>query len=183
LPGLAQAAVRRNDRALECWSAGCASGEEPYGLAILWRLRLAARFPGVDLRILATDLDATLLERAARGCYRPSSLKEVPADLRAAAFEASGGELCLRSDFRQSVRLACQDIRAPMPEGVFDLIFCRNLVLTYFEPALRREVFGRILERLRAGGAVVIGIHERLPAPMSQLAPWPGIRAIYRKAQ
>jgi chemotaxis methyl-accepting protein methylase len=53
--------------------------------------------------------------------------------------------------------------RAPMPEGVFDLIFCRNLVLTYFEPALRREVFGRILERLRAGGAVVIGIHRSCP--------------------
>jgi chemotaxis protein methyltransferase CheR len=180
LPALSGQAARRGDRAIECWCAGCASGEEPYGLAILWRLDLATQHPGVELRILGTDLDTALLERAARGCYRPSSLKELPPAMRAAAFEASGTELCLRQDFRQAVRFACRDVRKEMPEGVFDLVLCRNLALTYFEPELQREVLARILERLRPGGALAIGSHERLPGPMPRLAPWPGARGTFR---
>jgi chemotaxis protein methyltransferase CheR len=183
LHALARQAARGDERAIECWSAGCASGEEPYGLAILWRLTLATQYPGIEMRILATDLDAALLERAARGCYRPSSLKELPAAMRAAAFEVSGSELCLRTDFRRAVRFACQDLRSEMPDRAFDLVLCRNVALTYFEPALQRKVLARILERLRPGGVLAIGGHERLPAPLPQLALWPGVKSTYRVAK
>jgi chemotaxis protein methyltransferase CheR len=73
---LAAAAVRRGDSILECWSAGCASGEELYTLSILWQLRLSARYPRLQLRVLATDIDRVLLERAVAGCYRASALRE-----------------------------------------------------------------------------------------------------------
>lgn len=182
LPALAQTASANGREALECWSVGCASGEEPYTLAIQWRFRLQERLAGLRLRVLATDVDAPLLERAARGCYRASSLRELPAELRAEAFERSGGLWCVTADARACVAFARQDIRAELPAADFDLILCRNLALTYFEPRLREEVMRRIIEHLRPGGALVVGAHEQVPAALERLAPWPGLRAIYRKS-
>lgn len=182
LPALAQFAGAAGRDALACWSAGCASGEEPYTLAILWYARLRQRFPALGLRVLATDVDRHLLERAARGCYRASSLKELPAELLARGFERSGGLLCVRPEPRACVAFACQDIRTEPPGGKFDLILCRNLALTYFEPRLQYEVLQGIVARLRRGGALVIGLHEKLPAALAQLLPWPGLRATYRKS-
>jgi chemotaxis protein methyltransferase CheR len=77
LPELASA-VRRQGGRLRCWSAGCASGEEPYTVNILWRLGLQSLFPEVELEIVATDTDPALLARAERGCYPASSLRSVP---------------------------------------------------------------------------------------------------------
>ncbi len=182
LPALAQAASAAGRAALDCWSAGCASGEEPYTLAILWRFRLQAGFPGLRLRVLATDVDAPPLERAARGCYRASSLRELPPELLAQAFDRSGELRCVQPEPRACVEFARQDIRIELPAGSFDLILCRNLALTYFEPRLQEETMHRIIEHLRPGGALVVGLHEALPAALEQLAPWPGLRATYRKS-
>jgi chemotaxis protein methyltransferase CheR len=182
LPELAQAARAAGRGALDCWSAGCAGGEEPWSLAVLWHARLAQRFPGLELRVLATDVDAAQLGRAARGCYRASSLKELPPELREKAFERSGELLCLRPEMRRRVELACRDIRGEPPERNFDLILCRNVVLTYFEPVLRLEVMRRIIDRLRPGGALVVGLHEAPSADLHGLEPWPGARAVWRSA-
>jgi len=182
LPGLAARPAARERAALAIWSACCASGEEPYTLAILWRLRLSGRFPGLDCRIVASDIDARLLERAYSGCYRASSLKALPAGLRTEAFEARAGQWCVRAAFR-GIEWLQQDIRHAMPERPFDLILCRNAVLTYFAPVAQREVMQRVLERLRPGGALVTGIHEALPAGLEGIGPWPGSRAIYRRLE
>jgi len=64
LPALAHAAIADARTALHCWSPGCASGEEPYTLAMVWQLRLQPMFPQLKLHVVATDLDPTLLERA-----------------------------------------------------------------------------------------------------------------------
>ncbi|HEX9673917.1 MAG TPA: CheR family methyltransferase [Burkholderiales bacterium] len=180
LPVLAGAAIAAGRSKLACWSACCASGEEPYSLAILWRLRLQHRFPGLGLRIIATDIDAQVVQRARTGCYRASSLKALPPPLLAEAFTRHGEELCVRDEFR-AVEIFQEDIRQTMPEGEFDLILCRNAVLTYFEPALQHAVMGRVAARLRAGGALVVGIHESLPKNLPGFEPWPGARAVYRK--
>jgi chemotaxis protein methyltransferase CheR len=179
LPSLARAAVVRRQRELFCWSACCASGEEPYTLAVVWRMRLAGRFPELSLRILATDIDGHLLERARSGCYRASSLKALPQALRMEAFVAMGSQLCLKGEFRK-VEFAQQDIRQRLPDGPFDLILCRNAVLTYFAESLRRSVMKRTVALLRAGGALVIGTHESLPEGLG-LEPWPDCPATYRK--
>lgn len=180
LPALAENAARRGRHELACWSACCACGEEPYTLAVLWRCRLGHRYPQLRLRVVATDIDAHLLGRARNGCYGASSLKALPPDLLAAAFAPSGTQHCIRDEFRQ-IEFLQQDIRQTVPEGVFDLVLCRNAVLTYFAPALQRQVMKRVVARLRAGGALVVGIHESLPEDFSELAPWPGGRATYRK--
>jgi chemotaxis protein methyltransferase CheR len=69
-----------------------------------------------------------------------------------------------------------------MPAGPFDVVLCRNVVLTYYAPPVQLAVMQRIADRVRPGGALVIGIHESLPDGLAGLAPWPGTRAIYRRA-
>ena len=178
LPALAQSAGPR--AAIEAWSAGCASGEEPYTLALVWAVRLQPRFPGIGLRIVATDSDPELLARARAGRYAPSSLKELPGDLRAAGFEEREGLWRIGDRFRD-VDFLQQDLRERMPEGPFDLILCRNVVLTYYTPALQETLMARIADRLRPGGALVVGAHEVPPPGVRVLATWPGTRMIYRR--
>jgi chemotaxis protein methyltransferase CheR len=181
LPQLAADAARRPGRVLACWSAGCASGEEPYSLAMQWRFELADRYPDIVFRVLATDANPAAVARALAGCYRPSSLKELPQAWRAQAFERCNDEYRLAERFRAGVEFVRQDVRDAVPERRFDLVLCRNLVLTYFEPGLQRDTMGRIVATLRPGGALVVGMHERLPAGIEGLVPWPMTRATFRK--
>jgi chemotaxis protein methyltransferase CheR len=179
LPALAHAALARGAPRLECWSAGCASGEEPYTLALLWRERLAAQFPPLGLRVLGTDLDARLIERARAACYGPGSLAALPPGWRERAFEPRGRLLCLREPVRRDAEFARQDLLAELPAGRFDLVLCRNLAFTYFDEAGARRALERLAGRLRPGGALAIGLHERLPQPCEGFEPWPGCRALY----
>ncbi len=180
LPELAGLARERGDPALRCWSAGCASGEEPYSLAILWKLDLGALSTDLCLEITATDAAPHLLERARRGIYARSSLKEVPAPWLAEAFEACDVGVRVRSSCREGIVFEAQDVRLAVPEGSFHLVMCRNVVCTYFEESLQREVLARIHEAMIPGGALVLGTHETLPAGASGYAPWiPGC-AVYR---
>lgn len=181
LPALARRALRGGRRVLACWSAGCASGEEPYTLALLWRQRLRPLFPRLALRVVATDRDAVLIERARAGCYKASSLKALPADLRAAAFEPNDALLCLRASYRD-VEFRREDLRARMPQGPFDLVLCRNAVATYYATELQHALFGRIARRMRPGAALVLGAHESLPEDLRIFAAWPGARGVFRKA-
>ena len=163
LPALAAAAVARTDPMLRCWSAGCGSGEEPYSLALLWSFRLAHSFPGLSLSVVATDADEQLLERAARACYPRGTLRELPYDWICRAFVRDNRICCLLPAFRENVLFLRQDIRSAQPEGLFDLLLCRNLVFTYFETGLQRRALAAMAARLRLGAALVVGKNERLP--------------------
>jgi chemotaxis protein methyltransferase CheR len=180
LPDLASRALARGARQLRCWSAGCASGEEPYSLSILWKLELAHRFPGLALAVVATDVDDDLLARARTARYQKSSLREVPRAWVDAAFTRSGASFTLRPEFRNGVELSREDIRERMPAGPFDLILCRNLVFTYFDAAGQRRTLERMLDVLRPGGALVIGLKEHLPSG-ADLLPYADDLGIYHK--
>ena len=135
-------------RARRVWSAGCASGEEPYTLALL--------APHVE--IVATDVDGELLERAKRADFGESSLRELPADLR----ERFARE---KDALRARITFLVQDLRTEAPAGPFDLVLCRNVAFTYFDAPLQREVLARIESVLAPGGELVIGKGEKLPNP------------------
>ena len=170
LPGLARQALARG-APLRCWSAGCASGEEPYTLALIAERLLAPAFPGLEVRILATDVEARMLERARRACYPRSSLRELPREWVQACFAAAaGGEACLAPRLRERVELRQADLRRDLPDETFDLVLCRNLAFTYFEPAAQPGILARLRSVLRPGGVLVIGRKERLPEP-SPLEP------------
>lgn len=155
---------------VSAWSVGCASGEEPYSLV------LAAAEARVAIHVLATDVDPVLLERARRAVYPESSLRDLPPDLRARAFEDG----CLRPEYLEPVDFLQGDVRDDAPGGPFDLVLCRNLVFTYFADDLQCEVCGLVARSLRAGGALVVGAHEALPERLRGFAPWPGVRSVYR---
>ena len=181
LPALASVALGREDHVLKAWSCGCASGEEAYTVAILWEARVAARIPEIDLEIVAVDADPQMLDRARRGTYTAGSLRELPEDLQRTGFEDAGGLFLVDDRFRESVSWLCQDVRVETPQGPFDLVLCRNLVLTYFDEALQREVMNRVAAKLRIGGALVIGSHESLPPLAVACEPWCAKLPIYRR--
>jgi chemotaxis protein methyltransferase CheR len=176
LPALA---TRAGAGELRMWSAGCAAGEEPYTLALIWRHLLAPRFPDLRPRILATDADAASLERARNACYPPSSLKELPRPWQEAAFVARDQRRCLNEDVRGMVELRREDIRQQTPEGRFHLILCRNGPFTYFAEAVQRQVAARVAALLAPGGGLVVGCHESIPASVPGLIADPGVRGLY----
>ena len=163
LPNLGRRSLARGDSVLRCWSAGCASGEEPYSIRLAWDLDASRQVPGIELEIVATDVDAHMLERAQTACYPEGSLRELPSEWMVAAFEPRGRDLCLRPRFRSGVELLQADIRSEMPGGTYDLILCRNLVFTYFDEPLQVRILERMLDRLRTGGFLILGAHESLP--------------------
>lgn len=166
LPELAERIRARGDNTLACWSTGCASGEEPYTLAIAWLEEVGPRFPEVELRIVATDADPTVIERARRGRYDRATLEELPGPWIEAAFErldADEEPFRLRPAYRESVEFRLQDVRRLAPDGPFDLVLCRNLVFTYFDASLQTACLERIATRMRPGGVLVLGAHESLP--------------------
>jgi chemotaxis protein methyltransferase CheR len=178
---IARAALGRGDSTARAWSAGCASGEEPYTVAILWELRVAERFPDIALTILATDLDDAVLARAEVACYPESSLRELPEGWRARAFVEHDGLYCLRQGLKQRVTVKRHDVRTPAPGGPFDLILCRNLAFTYFDGDLQRRVCRLLAAALLPGGALVLGRHETLPADAEQFEPWCREQHAYRR--
>jgi len=184
LPYLVQQAKRRSEDVLHIWSIGCASGEEPYSLKILWELDVKQRLTDAKtgIEITATDSDPQLLTRAATACYPYSSIKNIPEIWRQYAFDISKGEYCLRPLFRAGVNFIRQDVRCENPPGIFDLILCRNLVFTYFGPDLQRQVLKRLENAIRPKGILIIGIHEVLPEDYVGFAAWSHRPGIYQRS-
>jgi chemotaxis protein methyltransferase CheR len=181
LPALAAGASAAGRDALQCWSAGCGSGEEAYTVALLWREAVAARFPALRLEVLATDIEPAMLDRAREAAYDASSLKELPQALREGAFIRRHGLYVLRAEYRRLVTLGRHDLRASPREGAFDLVLCRNVAFTYMANEPQRIVLGSLAGVLRPAGALVIGLHESLPSPAPEFEPWPGARAVFRR--
>lgn len=172
LPQLARQALVSGESVLRCWSLGCASGEEPYSLVLLWKLGLQAQFPHVRLVVLATDVDTEAIARAQHGCYPPSSLRDLPGDRRTHAFDRQPDRFCLKPEFREPVTFLVQDIRYATPDEQFHLILCRYLAFTYFDDALQEQTLRTIVERMSVGGALVVGNRETLPKGDFGLTAW-----------
>ena len=179
LPELARLAAA-GGRHVACWCAGCASGEEVYTLKFLWESRIGPRFPQTRLEIIGTDLEPVMIERAARGCFSAGSFKDMPAAWWEWALERTNRHYCVKDRYREGVRFALEDLREQAPPGPYDLILCRNLAFTYFAEPLQRAALKRIEARLRSGGYLVLGAHEKLPSGNQQLEPLPERREIYR---
>ena len=133
---------------------------------------LAPRYPGLSLRVVATDVDGQLLARARAGRYRRSSLREVPNEWRDAAFTRCGELYVVSPALRSAVEFHQQDMREALPAGPFELILCRYVAFTYFEAILNRRTLERLLALLRPGGALVIGLKEQLPAGVPGVETW-----------
>lgn len=145
------------------WSAGCATGEEAYTLAILACESLATRRPPVS--ILATDLSLRALELARAGAYRARSVRGMPDELCRRWLHSTERDYEVDPALRRLVRFERQNlVRDPVPApSSFDLIVCRN-VLIYFEPARAARVRALLESGLSRGGSLVLGAADRLCA-------------------
>lgn len=140
---------------LRIWSAGCASGEEPYTIAVLMT-EIGA--PGV---IDATDVDRLSLERTRQAHYPDIAFTEMPAHLRRRYFE--GGQPA--PEVRELVRVRTHDLtRERPPQPPYDLIVCRNVVI-YFERAAQERLFQVFVDALAPGGVLLLGKVETLFGP------------------
>jgi chemotaxis protein methyltransferase CheR len=182
LPALAAMVRDRGGNELRCWSIGAASGEEAYSLAVLWHHAACPDRTVVLFTVLGTEADRALVDRAMEGCYRQSSLKELPREWVREGFVRRGEQYCLREELKRNVSFSAQDVRREMPEGPFHLICCRNLVFTYFDEALQKEMLDRITDRMVPGGALVIGAHESLPGKIEGLVSWSDRCRTFRKS-
>lgn len=178
LPHLLAAAAGR--RFLRAWSVGCAGGEEPYSLALLWHDRLQPRYPRRRLTILASDIDEYSLRRARLAVYGGSSLREIPSALKEKWFAAHDDRRRLSPLLAAWVRFLHHNFMNDPPPGTFDLVLARYLPFTYYRGERRLRAARRLWRALRPGGALVIGAKETLQAEERHLfAPWPGATAVY----
>ncbi len=144
------------------WSAACSSGEEPYSIAMSV-LNAGLVAPGVDLRILATDIDSATLETARQGIYPAEKIAACPFQYRQAFFEPiPGGKVRVARKARNLIDFRSLNLHEPWPmNGVFDTIFCRN-VLIYFDTPAKQDIVARMISILRPGGTLYLGHSESL---------------------
>jgi chemotaxis methyl-accepting protein methylase len=153
----------RSEGDFKIWSIGCASGEEPYSLVILWKEKFEKIYPQIHLSILATDIDEKLLERAKKGRYKKSSLKEVSENILKGYFRMDNGSYVLDQACRENIEFRRHDIIHEEPFSGMDMVFCRNLAFTYFSKESQIDVLKKIVGSLREKGYLVIGKDESLP--------------------
>jgi chemotaxis methyl-accepting protein methylase len=145
------------------WSIGCANGEEPYSLSMLWKERFEKKFSEIRLTILATDINQGLLERAKEGRYKKSSLKEVPEEILRRFFKVEDGFYIIDRSIRESVEFKKHNIIHEEPFSGMDILFCRNLAFTYFSKECQMSVLRKIAASLKEDGYLIIGKDEFLP--------------------
>ena len=147
----------RTRQEVRVWSAGCASGEEPYTIAVLLLETLGAGRGSID----ATDVDRVSLERTRQAVYPEAAFSEMPADLQRRYFRAGQPVQAVRD----LVRVQAHDLtREPPPRSAYDLIVCRNVVI-YFERGAQERLFHTFVRTLSPGGVLLLGKVETLFGP------------------
>jgi chemotaxis protein methyltransferase CheR len=145
------------------WSIGCANGEEPYSLLILWKEKFEKRWSHINFSLLATDINESLFERAKAGRYKKSSLKEVPEEILRRFFQVENGIYVLHRSIREGVEFKRHDILHEEPFLGMDMVLCRNLAFTYFSKKAQLHVLKKIFSSIEDNGYLVIGRDEPLP--------------------
>lgn len=165
-PALIRRAVQGKE--VRVWSAGCSSGEETWSIVmtLLGADRAAAqRLLTQDLRVLATDLADHALIAAQAACYDAKAAVPVPADLRKVWMRAADGGVTMTEEARSIVRFLPLNLLTDWPlQRLFDVIFCRN-VMIYFDQPTKERLVQRFAEQLKPGGYLYIGHSERVTGP------------------
>lgn len=146
---------------IRIWSAGCSTGQEPYSIAmtILNRVPDAANR---DVRVLATDIDPAVLDRARAGIYPAGQDTGLGPEDRRRHFVDEGGAWRVSDPLAAMVTIRELNLLRPWPmKGRFHAIFCRNVVI-YFDDATQRRLWPRFVDRLEPGGWLFLGHSERV---------------------
>ena len=152
--------ARAGEKRLRLWSAACASGQEPYSLAMLLESALVGH-PNWDARVLATDFSLTQLKRAKEGLYSQMEMNRgLPAPMLVHHFRKEDGDWRLREDVRAKVEFRELNLNTPWPAlPMMDVILMRN-VLLYFGDEARRAILRQVRAQLRPDGVLIMGSGE-----------------------
>jgi two-component system, chemotaxis family, CheB/CheR fusion protein len=148
-------------REIRVWSAGCATGEEAYSLAIAFAESLGAEEAAKRVKIYGTDVDDDALRDAQVGVYTAKNLESMPPELRDKYFEQTGTQFAFQPDLRRRVIFGRHDITRDAPISRLDLLVCRN-TLMYFNVETQAQVIDRFHFALREGGYLFLGKAEML---------------------
>jgi chemotaxis protein methyltransferase CheR len=151
----------RNGEKVRIWCAGCSSGQEPFSLA----MTLLPMFPDVskhDFRILATDIDATILEKARQGFYPASEIKGLDDAQKKQFFHKVSDGYQIRNELIGLITFGLLNLVEPFPfKGPFDVVICRNVAI-YFDRRTQEEIWTKFADIMPDGAILMIGHSERL---------------------
>ena len=166
LPELYGEGVKIGSRKLRVWSAGCSSGEEPYTIAITLREFFKDK-SGWDIKILATDLDTEMLDKARKGIYTEQIVHPVPTQYLHRYFKkgvgSNQGLFLVKDELKEMVIFRRHNLVSEplLIKSPFDIIFCRNVII-YFDDATKGSVIRRFHGALKSGGYLFLGHSESL---------------------
>jgi chemotaxis protein methyltransferase CheR len=173
LPALAARRKQDGARTVRLWSAACASGDEAYSLAILVREQVSPRFPRLQFKIVATDIDTEVLAAARAGRYSARAVRNVPTAYLHKFFERSGEAYVIDAAIRDMVtfhKLNLADAHAMRTMQDFDVIVCAN-VLIYFDGAEKQRLLRALADALNPGGYLLVGGSEALSGTKAPFQP------------
>jgi two-component system CheB/CheR fusion protein len=173
-------ASRPTEAPIRVWSAGCASGEEAYTLAIVLAEALGIEAFRDRVKIYATDVDEEQLTDARQATYTAQALEAVPDGLAEKYFEPAGGRFSFRKDLRRSVIFGRNDLVQDAPISRIDLLACRN-TLMYFNAETQTKILSRLHFALADGGILLLGKAEMLLSHGSIFTPVDLKRRVFRR--
>jgi len=161
IPELCRMREHTPSKILRFLSAGSASGEEAYSIAIALCETLGDQLPRYSITIRGIDIDQDCISKIKAGVYAPDRLKNVPAEILAKYFTREGNLYRVKPEIKKMVRAANADLMSERLPRYFDVIFCRN-VLIYFTKESHTEIFSKLHESLSTGGFLILGRTETL---------------------
>ena len=154
-------ASKRENEPIRLWSAGCASGQEPYSLAIALAEKLGFSAFRERVKIYAADVDEEALAQARSAAYTPREVQGIPPLLLAKYFEFDAGRYVFHRDLRRALIFGRHDLLRDAPISRIDLLACRNTVM-YFNADVQAQIMARFHFALADGGYLFLGKAEML---------------------
>jgi len=173
-------AARNPHEQIRVWSAGCASGQEAYSVAMLFAEHLGVEQTRERVKICATDVDEEALAEASAAIFAERDVGPVPGPLRERYFEVQGQRYVFHRDLRRSVVFGRNDLVRDAPISRVDLLVCRN-TLMYFTAETQARILGRFNLALAEGGLLFLGRSELLLNHGQLFEPIDPRRRFFRK--
>jgi two-component system, chemotaxis family, CheB/CheR fusion protein len=172
---------RRESQDLRVWSAGCASGEEAYSIAMVLAEALGMDAVRERVKIYATDVDEEALAHARQGTYTAKEIEAIPSPMREKYLEPVGERFAFRKELRRVVIFGRNDLVQDAPISHVDILSCRN-TLMYFNAETQEQILNRLHFALQPDGVVFLGKAEMLLSHSTQFRPVELRQRVFRKA-
>jgi two-component system CheB/CheR fusion protein len=166
--------------AIRVWSAGCASGEEPFTIAILFAEAIGEDAVCDRLKIYATDLDEDALAQGRHAVYTPKQVADVPEELRSRYFRPANGNVVLRNELRRVVIFGRNDLIQDPPISRIDFLVCRNTLMYFAAPAQDR-MLSNFYFALNRRGLLMLGKAEAIQSRTTLFEPYDMKRRLFVK--